>query len=79
MIRRTRADKAFVSAAGIHDELGVTTVYPHELQAKKTVLSSTKSVYFAKIGDFQTIIVDNGIPDKYAAFIREQGIELIVV
>ena len=94
LIKRTRADKAFVSAAGIHDELGVTTVYPHELQAKKTILNSTKnrilvadsskfgatkSVYFAEIADFQTIITDSGIPDKYAAFIRERGIELIVV
>jgi len=94
LIKRTRADKAFVSAAGIHDELGVTTVYPHELQAKKTTLSSakkrilvvdsskfgnTKSVYFAEITDFQTIITDSGIPEKYAAFIRDRGIELIVV
>ncbi len=94
LIRRTRADKAFVSAAGIHDELGVTTVYPHELQAKKTILSSTKnrvlvvdsskfgtikSVYFAELGDFQTIITDGGIPEKYATFIRDRGIELIVV
>jgi DeoR family deoxyribose operon repressor len=94
LIKRTRADKAFVSAAGIHDELGVTTVYPHELQAKKTILNSaknrilvadsskfgtTKSVYFAEIADFQTIITDSGIPDKYAAFIRERGVELIVV
>jgi DeoR family deoxyribose operon repressor len=94
LIKHTRADKAFVSAAGIHDELGVTTVYPHELQAKKTILNSaknrilvadsskfgtTKSVYFAEIADFQTIITDSGIPDKYAAFIRERGVELIVV
>ncbi len=94
LIRRTRADKAFVSAAGIHDELGVTTIYPHELQAKKTILSSTKnrilvvdsskfgnikSVYFAEIGDFQTVITDGGIPEKYATFIRDRGIELIVV
>lgn len=94
LIKRTRADKAFVSAAGIHDELGVTTVYPHELQAKKTILNSTKnrilvadsskfgttkSVYFAEIADFQTIITDSGIPDNYAAFIRERGVELIVV
>ena len=93
LIKRTRADKAFVSAAGIHQELGVTTVYPHELQAKKAILNSaksrilvvdsskfgqTKSVYFAEIADFQTIITDNGIPEEYAAFIREKGIELIV-
>lgn len=94
LIKRTRADKAFVSAAGVHRELGVTTVYPHELQAKKTILSSaksrilvvdsskfgkTKSVYFAALSDFQIIITDNGIPDDYANFIRELGVELLIV
>lgn len=94
LIKRTRADKAFVSAAGVHKELGVTTVYPHELQAKKTILNSaksrilvvdsskfgkTKSVYFAALSDFQTIITDNGIPDDYAAFLRELGVELLIV
>ena len=76
LIKRTRADKAFVSAAGIHNELGITTVYPHELQAKKAILSSaksrilvvdsskfgqTKSVYFADMSSFQTVITDTGI------------------
>ncbi len=94
LIKRTRADKAFVSAAGIHHELGVTTVYPHELQAKRAILSSarsrilvvdsskfgqTKSVYFAELADFQTVITDSGLSDEYAAFIGERGIELIVV
>ena len=94
LIRRTRADKAFVSAAGIHRELGVTTVYPHELQIKKAILSSarsrilvvdsskfgqTKSVYFADMPDFQTVITDSGVPEEYARTIRDLGIELIVV
>ncbi len=94
LIKRTRADKAFVSAAGIHNELGVTTVYPHELQAKKAILSSaksrilvvdsskfgqTKSVYFADLSNFQTVITDTGIPEDYARLIRELGIELILV
>jgi DeoR family deoxyribose operon repressor len=94
LIKRTRADKAFVSAAGIHNELGVTTVYPHELQAKKAILSSaksrilvvdsskfgqTKSVYFADMSSFQTVITDTGIPEDYARFIRDLGVELILV
>jgi DeoR family deoxyribose operon repressor len=94
LIKRTRADKAFVSAAGIHDELGITTVYPHELQAKKAILSSaksrilvvdsskfgqTKSVYFADMSSFQTVITDTGIPEDYARFIRDLGVELILV
>lgn len=94
LIKRTRADKAFVSAAGIHFELGVTTVYPHELQLKKTILRSaknrilvvdsskfgkTKSVYFAELSDFQTVITDTGIPDTYIKLIRDLGIELVIV
>jgi DeoR family deoxyribose operon repressor len=94
LIRRTRADKAFISAAGIHLELGVTTVYPHELEIKKTILKSaktrilvidsskfgkTKSVYFADLGEFQMVITDAGIPDDYAQFIRELGSELVIV
>jgi DeoR family deoxyribose operon repressor len=94
LIKRTRADKAFVSAAGIHNELGITTVYPHELQAKKAILSSaksrilvvdsskfgqTKSVYFADMSSFQTVITDTGIPEDYARFIRDLGVELILV
>jgi DeoR family deoxyribose operon repressor len=94
LIKRTRADKAFVSAAGIHNELGITTVYPHELQAKKAILGSaksrilvvdsskfgqTKSVYFADMSSFQTVITDTGIPEDYARFIRDLGVELILV
>jgi DeoR family deoxyribose operon repressor len=94
LIKRTRADKAFVSAAGIHAELGVTTVYPHELHLKQTILGSaktrilvadsskfgkTKSVYFAELSNFQTVITDAGIPDSYVRCIRELGIELLVV
>ncbi len=94
LIKRTRADKAFVSAAGIHNELGITTVYPHELQAKKAILSSaksrilvvdsskfgqTKSVYFADMSSFQTVITDTGIPEDYARFIRDLGVDLILV
>jgi DeoR family deoxyribose operon repressor len=94
LIKRTRADKAFVSAAGIHNELGITTVYPHELQAKKAIMSSaksrilvvdsskfglTKSIYFADMSSFQTVITDSGIPEDYARFIRDLGVELILV
>lgn len=94
LIKRTRADKVFVSAAGIHQELGVTTVYPHELQSKKAILSSakthilladsskfgkTKSVYFSDLSDYHIIITDSGIPDSYAKLIREMGITLFIV
>lgn len=94
LMKRTRADKVFVSAAGIHHDLGVTTVYPHELQSKKAILASaksrilvadstkfgkTKSVYFAELSTFQTVITDSGISDNYINLMRELEIELIVV
>jgi DeoR family deoxyribose operon repressor len=94
LVKRTRADKAFVSAAGIHLDLGVTTVYPHELEAKKAILGSAKtrilvvdsskfgkikSVYFAELASFHTIITDAQIPDPYARSIQDLGVQLIVV
>lgn len=94
LISRTRADKVFVSAAGVHPELGVTTVYPHELQTKKTIMGSakrrilvvdsskfgkTKSVYFAELSSFHTIITNADLPETYRQAIVEKGIELILV
>ena len=39
----------------------------------------TKSVYFADLPDFQVVITDAGIPDEYAQWIKEIGIELVIV
>jgi DeoR family deoxyribose operon repressor len=92
LISRTRADKVFVSAAGVHPELGVTTVYPHELQTKRAIMSSarqrilvvdsakfgkTKSVYFADLKSFHTVITNSDIPEDFRRWILDQGIELI--
>ena len=93
LIKRTRADKAFISAAGVHRDLGATTVYPYELEVKKAVMQSaktkilivdssklgkTKSIYFADISDFDTVVTDANITSEYADFFRELGIELII-
>lgn len=92
LISRTRADKVFVSAAGVHPELGVTTVYPHELQTKKTIMASakkrilvvdsskfgkTKSAYFADLSSFHAVITNADLPDIYRQAILDRGIELI--
>lgn len=93
-ISRTRSDKVFVSAAGVHTELGVTTVYPYELQTKRAIMMSakkrilvvdsskfgrTKSVYFADLKRFHTVITNADIPDAYRSAILDQGIELVTV
>lgn len=94
LIRRTRADKAFISAAGVHAELGVTTVFPYELETKRAILhsarsrillvdsskfGSTRSVYFADLKDFNVLITDSGIPDEYRALCESLKITLYVV
>lgn len=94
LISRTRADKVFVSAAGVHPELGVTTVYPHELLTKKTIMASAKkrilvvdsskfgrmkSVYFADLSSFHTVITNDDLPDEPRRIIQERGIELLTV
>jgi DeoR family deoxyribose operon repressor len=93
-IKRIRADKAFVSAAGIHRDLGITCANPYETETKKAVLKSSKtkiliadsskfgktsSSYFAELKDFDMVITDNELQDEYRDVIRELGIELITV
>ncbi len=94
LISRTRADKVFVSAAGVHPELGVTTVYPYELQTKRTILSSakkrilvvdsakfgkTKSTYFADLKSFHAVVTNSDLPEVYVRSIMDLGIELLTV
>jgi len=94
LIKRTRADKGFISAAGFHNSLGVTCANPYEIETKKAVLSSsrtkillidstkfgkTKIAYFAEALDFDMIITDSEIPDEYRESIENLGIELVIV
>ena len=60
--------------------------HPRALQGARILVvdsskfGQTKSVYFADMPDFQTVITDfTGVPEEYARTIRDLGIELIVV
>lgn len=94
LIKRFRATKAFISASGINDELGITCGNPYEINIKKAVLKASlkkylladsskfgevRSCYFAELTDFTSIITDSGIPERYRQRIEDSGIELIVV
>jgi len=94
LIKRIRADKGFISAAGFHNTLGVTCANPYETETKKAILHSsktkillidstkfgkTKIAYFADIKDFDMIITDSEITDEYTDTIENLGIELITV
>lgn len=94
LINRTRADKGFMSAAGIHETLGVTCANPYEVETKKAAIGSSKTKilsvdstkfgktkigYFADINEFDIIITDTEITDEYRDVITSLGIELITV
>ena len=94
LIKKTRATKVFVSAAGVHENLGVTCSNNYEVLTKNAILSSSvekillvdsekfgivKSAYFADLNTFTTIITDNGISNEWKDIIEEMTIQLIIV
>ncbi len=93
-IKKIRVDKAFISAAGVHENLGVTCAGHYEIETKKAVLGSsktkilvtdstkfgkTKIAYFADLKDFDIIITDSEISGEYREIIHDLGIELVTV
>lgn len=94
LIRRVRAKKAFISAAGIHDHLGVTCANHYEIAMKQAAISSSsqkilladsskfdmvKSAYFTDLSTFQTIITDTDLSADWQNRINNSNIELMMV
>ncbi|MBE6072248.1 MAG: DeoR/GlpR transcriptional regulator [Clostridium butyricum] len=94
LIKKTRATKVFVSAAGVHENLGVTCSNNYEVLTKHAIISSSiekillidsekfgivKSAYFAELNTFDTIITDNEITDEWKYRIEDMEIQLIIV
>jgi DeoR family deoxyribose operon repressor len=94
LITSTRSNKAFLSAAGIHDSLGVTVANSYEIDTKKAVMASsrtkilladsskfgkTRFAYFANLKDFDIIITDSGIPDEYREILKDLEISVIIL
>jgi DeoR family deoxyribose operon repressor len=92
LLKNTRTDKAFISAAGIHRDLGVTCANAYEIEAKKVVMASsktrillsdsskfgkTKFAHFAELRDFDIIITDSDIPEDYRELVENLDISLI--
>ena len=93
LIRRYRANKAFLSAGGVSDALGVTCVDTAEAELKKAAMQSAQSrillvdssklgrvtpSWFAALEDFDAIITDSGISLEYVEIARARGIALHV-
>jgi DeoR family deoxyribose operon repressor len=94
LVRRYRANKAFISASGVNQRLGVTCANSYEVETKKAALASSLTrillvdsskfgrihpAYFAELTDFELIITDGGLAPEMAERIRELGIGLQVV
>ncbi len=94
MIQKMRANKAFVSAAGVSDRLGVTCATLYEKETKKAVIQSSDEKillvdsskfgkieisHFANLSDFDAIITDRGISKKCIEKIKELNIQLYIV
>ncbi|WP_294395448.1 DeoR/GlpR family DNA-binding transcription regulator [uncultured Clostridium sp.] len=93
LIEKTRATKVFVSAAGVHENLGVTCSNNYEVLTKQAIIKSSlekillidsqkfgvvKSSYFAELTDFDTIITDSGISEEWKNTINDLGIKLLI-
>lgn len=92
LIEKTRATKVFVSASGVHENLGITCSNSYEVLTKQAIIRSSvekillvdskkfgivKSSYFADLSDFDTIITDSAISNEWRKKITNLGITLI--
>lgn len=90
-IRSIRAQKAFVSAAGIHGRLGVTCMNRCETSAKRAALDSSLEkilvadsekfgavcpAYFSELDDFCAVVTDGGLSSFWREKITGMGITL---
>lgn len=91
LIQGTRANKVFISAAGVHQTLGVTCANSYEIETKKAIYNSSvekilladsskfslvKSAYFANLEDFDIIITDDNLSQEWIDYIHEMDITL---
>ncbi|MEA1911216.1 MAG: DeoR/GlpR family DNA-binding transcription regulator [Spirochaetota bacterium] len=94
LIKTHPANTAFISASGISIEEGVSCSNNYEMKTKTEIINSAdkkillvdsskfdrvESTLFAKLTDFDLIISDSGIPQKYKDYCKTQGIDLLLV
>lgn len=93
-IQNIRANKVFVSAAGIHESLGISCANSYEVPTKRVILKSAKqhilvadsskfgvvrSSYFCDLDDIDVVVTDNGLPPEWISLLRGRGITLHIV
>lgn len=94
LLERIRANKVFVSAAGVHLTLGATCSKHYEIETKKQIIESgaeriliadsskfsqISPCFFSNLEAFHRIITDDGISDEWKEQIARKKIDLVVV
>lgn len=93
-IQNIRANKVFVSAAGVHDTLGISCANSYEVPTKRAILKSARqhilvadsskfgvvrSSYFCDLSDIHTVITDVGLSEEWQARLQNHGITVYLV
>lgn len=93
-IKRIRANKVFLSAAGVHEQLGITCANNYEVPTKNAIIKSAsekilmadsskfgqiRSSYFCELSDINTIITDTDLSADWRERILSKGIVLHLV
>ena len=83
--------KAFMSAAGINERLGVTCINSYEVPYKKMVMVRALEKYLvvdsskfgvikmysvAGLKEFDAVITDKNLPEKWMKYIKDLGVKL---
>jgi DeoR family transcriptional regulator, deoxyribose operon repressor len=94
LLQKYRATKAFISANGIREDLGVTCSNTFEIAIKQAAIQSSlqkilisdsskfgkvTSCYFAALEAFDTVITDKGVPESAVRSMRKKNIKVEVV
>lgn len=94
IIKKIRANTAFVAAAGISEKLELTTPTLYEKNTKRAVIESSdtkillvdsskfgkiKISHFADLTDFDIVITDSGISKECEEIVKNIGIKLYIV
>ena len=90
-IRTLRAKKAFLSASGVHESLGITCINAHSVGNKRAfiesaaqrilLLDSSKfgvvtANYFAEFNEIDMVITDSGITPKWIKILENHNIDV---
>ncbi|MDR1549362.1 MAG: DeoR/GlpR family DNA-binding transcription regulator [Hungatella sp.] len=93
-LRRLRANKVFLSAAGVHETLGVTCANEYEIATKNTIIQSASehillvdsgkfgrvhSSHFCDMDVIHSVVTDQNISKEWRSILKAAGIAVYTV